>query len=123
MQSRNTAFLSTVPSDYQYVPATDARPVNYDDDLSQTRKAETRRRVALEQYSQLVNDVTSMEVKMAIDVRWMPGDVQYRETLQYISERKYHHALGHLQRLVVQQLFELNKLNIAGTGMSAFLVI
>jgi hypothetical protein len=58
-----------------------------------------------------------MEVKMGIDSRWQPSDPQYVETIKYMSERKYHRALDHLQKLVIQRLFELNRLNLAGTGM------
>jgi len=34
-----------------------------------------------------------------------------------MKERKYHHALDNLQKLVIQHLFKLNKLNVASTGM------
>ena len=36
--------------------------------------------------------------------------------MQHITERKYHHALDELQCVVVQHLFELNTMNITGTG-------
>ncbi|KAI0323319.1 hypothetical protein GY45DRAFT_1227486, partial [Cubamyces sp. BRFM 1775] len=36
--------------------------------------------------------------------------------LQYIATRKYQRALGKLQRLVIQRLFELHKLNLSQTG-------
>lgn len=57
-----------------------------------------------------------MEVRMGVAHRWQPSDVQYLETLKYMGLRKYHRALDNLQRLVIQRLFELNKLNLSGTG-------
>ncbi|KIY44308.1 hypothetical protein FISHEDRAFT_23663, partial [Fistulina hepatica ATCC 64428] len=54
-----------------------------------------------------------MEVKMGINVRWQPGDVQYRDTLKYVVERCYHHALDNLQCLVIQRLFELQRMNLS----------
>jgi len=57
-----------------------------------------------------------MEVKMGIANRWQPSDTPYIETAKYMSERKYHLALDNLQRLVVQRLFELHKLNLSQTG-------
>jgi len=53
---------------------------------------------------------------MGITSHWQPSDVQYIETVKYMAKRKYHQALNHLQKLVIQHLFELNKLNLAGTG-------
>jgi len=36
--------------------------------------------------------------------------------MKYMSKRRYHRALDELQRLVIQRLFELHKLNMARTG-------
>jgi hypothetical protein len=57
-----------------------------------------------------------MEVSMGITTRWEPSSQEYLETLKYMSMRDYHLALDNLQRLVIQQLFELHKLNLAQTG-------
>jgi hypothetical protein len=72
--------------------------------------------VAAERRSELLLEVVSMEVKMGIVSRWQPADTRYIETVKYMAERKYHQALDRLQKLVIQHLFELNKLNLAGTG-------
>ena len=58
-----------------------------------------------------------MEVKVGISVCWQPADAQYIETVKYLPQRNYHHALNRLQCLVVQRLFELNKLNLTGTSL------
>ncbi|KAI0350003.1 hypothetical protein OH77DRAFT_1576588 [Trametes cingulata] len=91
-------------------------PMDYNADLSITRKLETRRRYLRERVRQVTAEVTAMEVALNIMNRWQPEDLAYRETLQYIAERKYHRALGKLQRLVIQRLFELHKMNLAQTG-------
>ena len=53
---------------------------------------------------------------MGIARHCQPSDQEYIEASQYIKESKYHHALANLQRLVIQHLFKLNKLNITATG-------
>ena len=113
----NSIFLNSASPNYDFsasFPSTP--PQTYESELSQTRKAETRRRLAAERRHELLVEVTAMEVKMQIERRWQPNDPQYIETVKYMSERKYHRALKHLQKLVIQRLFELNRLNLAGTG-------
>ncbi|OJT11359.1 hypothetical protein TRAPUB_12122 [Trametes pubescens] len=117
-------FLSTVPPDYAPSDSvTFLPPVNtsttYAADASATRKAETRRRFLRDRYKALSLEVTVLEVKMGIIHQWQPGDPQYIKVMDYIATRKYQRALGHLQRLVVQRLFELHRLNLAQTGTSA----
>ena len=55
--------------------------------------------------------------------RWQVTDPQYVETVKYIETRRYHRALGKLQRLVIQRLFELHKLNLAQTGICYLLAL
>ena len=57
-----------------------------------------------------------MEVSMDIEKRWEPSSPEYVETLHYLSTRIYQRALEELQRLVIQRLFELHKMNISATG-------
>lgn len=93
-------------------------PTTYEADLSATRKLETRRRFLRERVDQLSADVIAIEVRLGIDQRWTPMDARYKHAVKYLAERTYQRALGKLQRLVVQRLFELHKLNIAQTGRS-----
>ncbi|OSD06825.1 hypothetical protein PYCCODRAFT_1442362 [Trametes coccinea BRFM310] len=112
-------FLKTVPADYApslaFLPPINA-PVVYEAETSATRKAETRRRFLRERQKVLTLEVTALEVKLGIKARWQPGDAEYVRVLDYIAERKYHRALGRLQRLVVQRLFELQRMNLARTA-------
>ena len=57
-----------------------------------------------------------MEVGMGITNRWDPSFPEYLETLGYLATRTYQRALEELQRLVIQRLFELHKMNISATG-------
>lgn len=61
-----------------------------------------------------------MEAALDIENTWKPGDKLYDETLEYMATRKYQRALGKLQRLVIQRLFELHKMNLAQTGKYSF---
>lgn len=109
--------MSTAPAEYQFVNTSSQGPrASYNEELSRTRKAETERRVAAERYAQLQHDVVAMEVALGITTRWQPADEEYKETIKYMSERTYQKALSKLQQLVIQRLFELNRLNLAGTG-------
>ncbi|KAG2347642.1 hypothetical protein BDR05DRAFT_974112 [Suillus weaverae] len=48
---------------------------------------------------------------------WSPLSAEYQETLQYLMLCKYHKALDNLQCLVVQWLFELQRLNVSQTAI------
>lgn len=110
--------MNSASADYQFVVSSLQVPQSsYSEELSKTRKAETERRIAAERYAQIQHDVVAMEVALGITTRWQPADQEYIQTIKYISEHAYQKALGKLQQLVIQRLFELNRLNLAGTGM------
>jgi hypothetical protein len=90
-------------------------------DLSKTRRLETERRYAREQYDRALYQVLELEEHMGITKRWTPDTPEYAETIRYISERQYHKALNNLQRLVTQRLFELHRLNLSGVGEYIYL--
>lgn len=117
-QTHNNVFLNCTPDNYQFVtPSSLSRQrSSYNDDISQTHKAETLRHAAKDHRDEVLLEVVALEVSMGIESRWQPSDTQYQETLQYMGLRKYHRMLDHLQKLVIQRHFELNKLNLAGTG-------
>ena len=45
---------------------------------------------------------------------WTPSDKEFIEAKKYNEERKYRLAIDHLERLVVQRLFELQRCNVCG---------
>ena len=108
-------FLEAVPSNYQWAPPTTG-PTDYNADVSGTKKLETRRRELQETVQRVTSRVIALEVELQINVRWQPGDFQFEETRKYIATRNYQQALGRLQRLVIQRLFELHRLNVSQTG-------
>lgn len=47
---------------------------------------------------------------------WTPSLPLYIETTVFVRDRKYLKAVDTLERLVVQRIFELTKMNLSGTG-------
>ena len=79
-------------------------------------KLETERCLSLELREGCLKQIISLEAKMGINNRWDPLSPKYVEMLGYLNTRSYQRALEELQRLVIQQLFELHKLNMSATG-------
>ncbi|KAF9076441.1 hypothetical protein BDP27DRAFT_1210207 [Rhodocollybia butyracea] len=111
-ENASTNFRLHTPADYQFL--SDA--ASYNVNLSEGRKAETRRRYLLEQRDKILFEVVQVETAMNVARRWEPNDREYREALKYINTRKYRQALEKLHKLVVQRLFELHKMNLSNTG-------
>lgn len=110
VSARSTAFLTAVPEDWN------SKEKTYQSSDSETRHLETARRRARERLVRLEFELQEMEVALGINERWTPWTPQYKEALTYIYEHRYHRALQNLQRLVVQRLFELHRLNLGGVG-------
>ena len=89
---------------------------DYCGDTSATRRLECEQRDLKDRIQHLNIELFEMERSMNIHNRWEPGDREYQDTLQYIATRRYQQALGRLQRLVIQRLFELQKMNLSHTG-------
>ena len=104
--------------DLTYAPIITGDPGTWAAGLSDTRKIETRRRYLRTRLDQLTDEVSTIELEWGIE-RWKREDHLYQQALQYIATRRYQRALGKLQRLVIQRLFELHKLNLAQTGFRA----
>lgn len=62
------------------------------------------------------NLTLAMENRLHVITRWLPTDPDYVTVMAATGERKYRKALDELERLVVQRLFELTKLNLMSTG-------
>ncbi|KAG2128012.1 hypothetical protein DEU56DRAFT_872749 [Suillus clintonianus] len=99
----SSRFLAMTPSDYHFVIPPDGVTNFYSSNLSQTRKAETQHLI--------LQEVAAMEVKMAISHWWQPSFPEYQETVKYMATHKYQRVLDNLQCLMVQRLFELQRLN------------
>ena len=70
--------------------------------------------------SRLQGVVCDFEDALKVQVRWTPGMKEYDDAKAYLTERKYRLALDHVERLVVQRLFELQKTHLASTGEFSF---
>jgi hypothetical protein len=118
-EASSTQFFHAVPSDYHFsLPSNPTSPpATYGSELSRTRRLESERRYRQERQDRLLRQVLELEVQMGIDKRWTPDTPEYIETARYVHDRRYHQALNNLQRLVIQRLFELHRLNLSGIGM------
>ncbi len=111
-----SAFLKAAPKGPLQFLSPHSGPTEYDADRSRTARLETNRRYLDQRRKELRLDIAEMEQALDIQNTWQPTDQEYREVKQWIATRKYHVALGNLQRLVVQRLFELHKMNLSQTG-------
>jgi hypothetical protein len=68
----------------------------------------------LERAARVVDDVERL---LGVKTRWQRGDAEYQKMLEYISNRKFVRVVEELQGLVVSRLMELDKVNLAGSGM------
>ncbi|KAI0075583.1 hypothetical protein K474DRAFT_1761098, partial [Panus rudis PR-1116 ss-1] len=114
---RTSHFYNSIPTSYEFASPT-SHVSSYASETSSTARIEYRRRKAVEEYDRILSEVINMEIRMNISPseRWNPTTPQYVATLKYLEERKYQRALEKVQRLVIQRLFELHKLNLAQTG-------
>jgi len=68
----------------------------------------------LEQAAHVVDDIEQL---LGITPWWQRSDADYQKTLQYISNKKFVRIIEELQGLVVSQLMELDRANLAGSGV------
>ncbi|KAJ7933373.1 hypothetical protein B0H13DRAFT_1452952, partial [Mycena leptocephala] len=71
---------------------------------------------ASENYDTALVDVQESESKMGVDVRWLSGSQEWADAAHLVSTKRYRLALMKLEKLVVQQMFELTKMNMSQTG-------
>lgn len=96
-------------------------PASYASRTTQTKKLETASRHALERYEHATEAVRDMEMWLGIESRWGPDDSQWQDTAKLVANREYRRAVDNLEGLVVARIFELTKMNRAGTGMQCIL--
>ena len=117
------AFFTHTGSLYFVAETPSSDPDSYAKHAADTRHVEKRRREAREKYANLLSEVSEMEAMLGVDTRWVCEDPQFQKGLKYLVERTYHRALNKVHKLVIQRLFELHKLNIAGTGKLVYLLV
>ena len=97
---------------------------------SAARTAELRGRVttaklnAFESVTQIRQMLAGYELLHDISERWTPDSEEWKNAVKYTRVRDFQKALDKLEALVVQRLFELSKMGLAGTGeVHAYLFI
>ncbi|KAJ7173818.1 hypothetical protein C8R46DRAFT_1032044 [Mycena filopes] len=78
--------------------------------------SKTVRRHAQENYDKALAEVQETELKMGVVDRWLPTSKAWADAAELVSTKRYRLALLKLERLVVQQMFELTKMNLSQTG-------
>ncbi|KAF9063513.1 hypothetical protein BDP27DRAFT_1367986 [Rhodocollybia butyracea] len=58
----------------------------------------------------------ALELKLEISLRWKEGSVEWESAKKLVKEREYWKALDRLEGLLVSRIFEMSKLNVAGTA-------
>ncbi|KAH7905207.1 hypothetical protein BJ138DRAFT_1018025 [Hygrophoropsis aurantiaca] len=91
-------------------------PPTYNQDVATTTRREAARRHAIERYDTSVKVVQDLERRLEIARRWTPDDPEWQNAGKLVANRKYQRALDTLEALIVSRLFELSKMNRAGTG-------
>ena len=76
-ENSGTNFRLHIPEDYQFLGET----ASYTTNLSETRRAETRRRFLSEQASKVHFELVQMETAMGIVRRWEPSDPEYMQAV------------------------------------------
>ncbi|KAJ6532338.1 hypothetical protein B0H10DRAFT_1674961, partial [Mycena sp. CBHHK59/15] len=73
------------------------------------------RRHAIEVVAKTLAAVQDLEVRLEVGVRWVPGNDKWEAMATMVGRRRYQRALDDLQGLIVARIFELAKVNMAGT--------
>ena len=60
--------------------------------------------------------LSAFETLHGIEDHWTPDSEKWKEAIEYTRARDFQKALDKLEALVVQRLFELLKMGLAGTG-------
>ncbi|PPQ84238.1 hypothetical protein CVT25_002144 [Psilocybe cyanescens] len=61
-------------------------------------------------------ELTHYKEEHDIDTCWLPDSTVYKEAQKLLVKHSYRHSVDHLERLIVQRLFELTKLGMNGVG-------
>ena len=94
-----------------------ARDNFYNRNVPLTQSIEARRRKGLESLLTLQHTTEAFEMKLCIERRWTPDCQEWLDAEMMSNNREYRRVVDELEGLVVSWLFELSKMNQAGTGM------
>ncbi|KAK1222478.1 hypothetical protein PQX77_014684 [Marasmius sp. AFHP31] len=80
------------------------------------RQVEARNRTSFERAKAINEELHTLEDEIGIPERWSSECNEYLDARKKLVNRRYRQALEILEKLVVQRLFELTKLNMSGVG-------
>ncbi|KAI5987794.1 hypothetical protein EDC04DRAFT_2873314 [Pisolithus marmoratus] len=83
------------------------------------KKKEALQQHVLENYEKDLACVQELERKLNINIHWKPKDAEWQHTGRLVANRECQQALDRLEGLVVTWIFELLKMNRAGTAAHA----
>ncbi|ESK82440.1 hypothetical protein Moror_8577 [Moniliophthora roreri MCA 2997] len=89
-------------------------PEKYTDKQANTIQAQYH--ITLEEVQIAEEACLDLEYHHGIETQWTPDSAKYQSTMTLLASQNYHFALDEFERLIVQQLFELTKLNMSGVG-------
>ncbi|KAG1743994.1 uncharacterized protein EDB91DRAFT_1236582 [Suillus paluster] len=115
-QQEEVQYFSTLGQELEYNVHAMPSQNSYVAELSHTCKLETQQHYLAEKVDTVQREVLVMEVKMGISQHWEPSSPEYQATMKYMTTQEYHCTLDNLQWLMVQRLFELQRLNVAQTA-------
>lgn len=81
-------------------------------------KIESNHRNEQENERKLIADVQALESKLGLASCWKVGSEEWEAAKKLIRERDYRKSLDRLEGLLVARIFEMSRLNVAGTGRS-----
>ncbi|KAG9022641.1 hypothetical protein FRB95_014515 [Tulasnella sp. JGI-2019a] len=84
--------------------------------LQALRRMKQAYTAAFEKVNHCLKQLNVLETALGIESQWTPASQEYVNTKKEAMECTYHLALNHLERLVMQQLFELQKANLESAG-------
>ncbi|KAI6113548.1 hypothetical protein EDD16DRAFT_1521166 [Pisolithus croceorrhizus] len=85
-------------------------------DIAATMRKETMRCHAMENFEKDLKMVQDLKGKLGITKCWVPEDEEWQTAGRLVANHKYQCCLNQLESLIVAQIFELSKMNQAGTG-------
>ncbi|KAL5514583.1 hypothetical protein ACEPAG_1899 [Sanghuangporus baumii] len=92
------------------------KPSFYRTNVSKTTSIEEAARNGLDTLLVLQSAARRLEEKLGIERRWTESCDDWKRVDINVAEREYRKAIDRLEGLVVARLFELSKMNQAGTG-------
>ncbi|KAK7457914.1 hypothetical protein VKT23_010261 [Stygiomarasmius scandens] len=73
-------------------------------------------RRAQEKRLALLDDLQLSEARLKVERRWKKDSEEWRKAEKMVQEHRYQKALDKLEGLIIARMFELQRLNLAGTG-------